>query len=94
MTTRDEINSIIKAALLARRADFAQTIANDWLASWPGDLQVQLLLAQAEIETGSFNTVRARLMEIITILLNVDYIMILPRWVLLRLKTVLRNRKV
>ena len=61
MINRDTIIHLIDTAFLAGRADYAKHTANDWLAVWPGDLEVQLLLARAEMEHGQFRDVVERL---------------------------------
>ncbi|MEW6566990.1 MAG: C25 family cysteine peptidase [Chloroflexota bacterium] len=52
MTHRQDVIHLIHASRIAGRFDFARTVAAEWLAHWPGDHEVQLLLAQAEIEMG------------------------------------------
>lgn len=52
MTDRPSLLLLIRAAQAASRHDFSRSIAADWLAAWPGDLEVQKLMAQAEIALG------------------------------------------
>lgn len=52
MITRETLQRLIQAAEQCGRHEFARAAAADWLASWPGDLEVQLVLAQAELEAG------------------------------------------
>ncbi len=66
MINRDTIIHLIDTAFLAGRADYAKHTANDWLAVWPGDLEVQLLLARAEMEHGQFREVIQRLTSILS----------------------------
>lgn len=61
MTERQDILDLIQAARIAGRHDFARKVAAEWLAHWPGDTQVQLLLAQAEVEAGLNRPACARL---------------------------------
>lgn len=61
MIERAELLRLFHAARLAGRADHARAVAADWLASWPGDLEVRLLLAQAEVEGGLNRAAIARL---------------------------------
>jgi len=66
MISRDTIIHLIETAFLAGRADYAKNTANDWLEIWPGDLEVQLLLARAEMEHGQFREVIQRLTAILS----------------------------
>ena len=52
MITRETLQSLIQAAQSCGRPEFARAAAADWLASWPGDLEIQLWLARAELEAG------------------------------------------
>ncbi|MCJ7567756.1 MAG: hypothetical protein MUO58_09475 [Anaerolineales bacterium] len=67
MINRDTIIHLIDTAFLAGRADYAKHTANDWLAVWPGDLEIQLLLARAEMEHGQFREVIQRLNSVLSI---------------------------
>ena len=66
MTERQDLVSIIHAARVAGRFDYARAAAVDWLASWPGDLEIAFLLAQAEVEQGLNQPASARLVAAIT----------------------------
>lgn len=66
MIERHEILQLIEAARIAGRHDFARTLAADWLAHWPGDHPVVLLLAQTEVETGLNRPASARLTALVT----------------------------
>jgi len=57
---RDTFIHLIDTAFLAGRADYAKHTANDWLAVWPGDLEVQLLIARAEMDNGQFSAYNRR----------------------------------
>lgn len=50
MIDRIELIRLIEAARIAGRLDFARAIASDWLEVWTGDMDVQLRLAQIEID--------------------------------------------
>jgi tetratricopeptide (TPR) repeat protein len=67
MTDRDTFIKLIETALAANRADYARHTANDWLSSWPGDLEAQALLARAEIQLGAHSTALERLARLIHI---------------------------
>ncbi|HEY70233.1 MAG TPA: tetratricopeptide repeat protein [Anaerolineae bacterium] len=49
MIERANLIQLIRASRAAGRHDFAHTIATDWLAAWPGDHEIQLLLGEIEI---------------------------------------------
>jgi hypothetical protein len=53
MTDRSTLLTLIDAANVAKRLDYARLIAAEWLATWPGDSEIQLLLAQAAADQGS-----------------------------------------
>jgi tetratricopeptide (TPR) repeat protein len=55
MTDRTTILTLIDAATVAKRFDFARMVAAEWLTTWPGDSQVQLLLGQAAASQGSLD---------------------------------------
>ncbi len=65
MTDRTSLLLLIRAAQAAARHDFARSTAADWLAAWPGDLEVQALLAQAEIALGHRDLATERLSNIV-----------------------------
>ncbi len=67
MTDRDTFIRLIDTALLAKRADYARHVANDWLAIWPGDIQVRLRLARAELYLGEHATALERLAHLVQI---------------------------
>lgn len=52
MITRETLLSLLHAAQSCGRADFARTAAGEWLAAWPGDLEMQLWMARAELQAG------------------------------------------
>ena len=66
MINRDTIIHLIDTAFLAGRADYAKHTANDWLTAWPGDLEVELMLARAEMEHGQFREVIQRLNSVLS----------------------------
>ncbi len=65
MIDRNTCIQLIHAARIANRGDFARVVAADWLASWPGDLRIQFLLAQVEFDHQLFEPATVRLMTII-----------------------------
>ncbi|HLB65966.1 MAG TPA: C25 family cysteine peptidase [Anaerolineales bacterium] len=65
MIERQDVIHLIQAARVAARYDFARLAAADWLVAWPGDLEVQFLLAQAEVEQGLNQPACARLHSIL-----------------------------
>ncbi|MGD8604877.1 MAG: hypothetical protein PVF49_09950, partial [Anaerolineales bacterium] len=54
MTDRNTFIQYIRAALIAQRPDFAQKLADNWLAIWPGDAEVKLLRSSALYEQDRF----------------------------------------
>ena len=67
MIDRLELIRLIEAARIAGRLGFARSIALDWLEVWPGDLQVQLLLSQIEVDQTLYNPAIERLATVIII---------------------------
>jgi hypothetical protein len=67
MIDRDNLIKTIHAARLASRHDFANTIALDWLSSWSGDLEIQVLLAQVEMEQLHPESAAQRLIRAVTV---------------------------
>jgi len=65
MIDRDYLIKLLNAAKLAGRYDFASSTAADWLASWPGDAEVQLMIAQIESEQQLHNLAIQRLLEVV-----------------------------
>jgi Flp pilus assembly protein TadD len=61
MITRANWIRLIRASRAAGRHDFARAIAAEWLAAWPGDHQVQLLLGEIEIAQGQHGAAAKRL---------------------------------
>lgn len=61
MLDRETLLDLIRAAWVASRFDLGRSLAADWLAAWPGDLEVQLLLAESEKAEGLNNAASARL---------------------------------
>ncbi len=49
MIERANLIRLIRASRATGRHDFAHAIAMDWLAAWPGDHEIQLLLGEIEI---------------------------------------------
>ena len=66
MINRDDLINIINAAKKISRLDFAFSLATDWLAFWPGDAEVQLMVAQIESEQQLFNTAVQRLFDVLS----------------------------
>jgi tetratricopeptide (TPR) repeat protein len=65
MIEREDLINLVQAARVAGRYDFARLAAADWLVEWPGDVEVQFLLAQAEVEQGLNQPASARLHSIV-----------------------------
>jgi len=57
----------MEAARLAGRQDYARNLATEWLASWPGDHEVQLVLARLEIALGNPQAASQRLQHLIVV---------------------------
>ncbi len=53
MIPRETFLSLIHGARVAGRLDFAKAVAAEWLAAWPGDMEIRLYLARAEFEAGA-----------------------------------------
>ncbi|MCK4693564.1 MAG: hypothetical protein KAT23_08025, partial [Anaerolineales bacterium] len=66
MINRDNIIKLIQAARLANRHDFASAAAADWLALWPGDLEVQFIIAQTEMDQLHHQPAIQRLIDVVT----------------------------
>lgn len=66
MMERQQLLNIVEGARLAGRPDFARTAAADWLAAWPGDVEVQFRLAQSEVEQGLNAAACARLTAVLS----------------------------
>jgi hypothetical protein len=67
MIDRDNLIKLIHAARLASRHDFANAIALDWLSSWSGDLEIQVILAQVEMEQLHPEPAAQRLLKVVTV---------------------------
>ncbi|MBN2555962.1 MAG: hypothetical protein JXA97_08495 [Anaerolineales bacterium] len=65
MTTRNELILTLNACLLADRLDFGRALAADWLASWPGDFEVQHRLADMELRQDLIPSAAHRLEQIL-----------------------------
>ena len=65
ITDRETFISLLHAAALARRFDFARNVAADWLTAWPGDAEVRLQLARSELDLGLVKPATERLLEIV-----------------------------
>ena len=65
MTTRNELILTLNACLLADRLDFGRALAADWLASWPGDFDVQQRLADMELRQDLISAAAHRLEQIL-----------------------------
>lgn len=65
MISRRECIDLINASHLVGRLDFAHAAAIDWLACWPGDLEMQLLLAETELAQGEVGISAKRLRRLI-----------------------------
>jgi len=67
LITRETLQSLIQAAQRCGRPEFARAAAADWLASWPGDLEIQLWLARAELEAGLSQAAAERSLRLLQI---------------------------
>jgi tetratricopeptide (TPR) repeat protein len=67
MIDRPSLLSLLRSSALAHRFDFARAAALDWLAVWPGDAEVQHLLAQAETELGHDDLAVDRLIHLVSV---------------------------
>jgi tetratricopeptide (TPR) repeat protein len=65
MTDRDSLLRLLQAARAAGRPDYARSLAADWLARWPNDLDVQFIMAQVEVEQGDSGSAARRLRQVI-----------------------------
>ncbi len=65
MIERADLIRLIRASRAAGRHDFARAIAADWLAVWPGDHQVQLLLGEIEVAQGQHAAAAKRLYALV-----------------------------
>jgi predicted Zn-dependent protease len=66
MMNRDQYLQTFRAATVAKRTDYARRLAADWLSAWPGDGEVQLALAELEIDEKLFGTAIERLTRLVT----------------------------
>ena len=67
MIDRSSLLGLLRSSALAGRFDFARAAALDWLAVWPGDAEVQHVLAQAELELGHEDLAVDRLIHLVSI---------------------------
>jgi tetratricopeptide (TPR) repeat protein len=67
MIDRPSLLSLLRSSALAGRHDFVRAAALDWLAVWPGDGEVQSLLAQAEIQLGHDDIAVDRLIHLVSV---------------------------
>jgi len=67
MMERSDFINLVRTSMIAKRPDFARSTAADWLATWPKDIEFQLLLAKAEIEEGLIQKAVDRLRGLIEI---------------------------
>ncbi|HEY45770.1 MAG: hypothetical protein AMJ88_00600 [Anaerolineae bacterium SM23_ 63] len=67
MIDRDNLIKIIHAARLASRHDFANAVALEWLSSWSGDLEIQVILARVELEQLHPDPAAQRLLKVVTV---------------------------
>ncbi|HSR47278.1 MAG TPA: C25 family cysteine peptidase [Anaerolineales bacterium] len=65
MIDRDTLFHIFGAARASGRPDFARSLAADWLARWPHDLEVQFVMAQVEVDQGDAKSAARRLRQVI-----------------------------
>jgi len=67
MIDRPSLLSLLRSSALAGRYDFVRAAALDWLAVWPGDAEVQHLLARAETELGHDDLAVDRLIHLVSV---------------------------
>jgi tetratricopeptide (TPR) repeat protein len=67
MIDRPSLLGLLRSSALAHRFDFVRAAALDWLAVWPGDAEVQHLLAQAEVELGQDDLAVDRLTHLVSV---------------------------
>ncbi|MGD2253623.1 MAG: bacterial transcriptional activator domain-containing protein, partial [Anaerolineales bacterium] len=67
MMERCDLLILILASKTSGRLSFARAVAADWLATWPGDLQVQYMLAELELQVGLNKAAIERLQEVVVI---------------------------
>ncbi|MGH2606197.1 MAG: hypothetical protein ACRDG5_06360, partial [Anaerolineales bacterium] len=65
MIERPTLLRTLHAGRSASRPDYARAAAADWLAAWPGDIEVGLLLAQAELDQGLLPAAADRLARLV-----------------------------
>jgi hypothetical protein len=65
MIERGNFIKLLEAATIADRPEYARHIAADWLASWPGDHEIQLMLATIELGEMHFEPALERLQSIV-----------------------------
>jgi len=65
MIDRDSLISLLQAARAAGRPDYARSLAADWLARWPNDLEVQYWMARVEVELGEAGSAARRLRQVV-----------------------------
>ena len=65
MIDRDSLMSLLQAARAAGRPDYARSLAADWLARWPNDLEVQYWMARVEVEQGDAGSAARRLRHVV-----------------------------
>jgi len=64
MIDRIELIRLIESARIAGRLDFARAIASDWLEVWAGDMDLQLRLAQIEMDQTRYGQAIERLSKL------------------------------
>jgi len=65
MMDREQFLQTFRASIVAKRTDYARKLAADWLTVWPGDSEVQLALAEIEIDEKLFGTSIERLTQLV-----------------------------
>jgi tetratricopeptide (TPR) repeat protein len=65
MIDRATLLNLLQAARAAGRPDYARSLAADWLARWPNDLDVQFIMAEVEVEQGDSGSAARRLRQVI-----------------------------
>jgi tetratricopeptide (TPR) repeat protein len=64
---RESLVSLLHAAHIAGRLDYARELATEWLMAWPGDSEVWIQLARIELEAGLSEPATKRMSRLIEI---------------------------
>lgn len=67
MIDRSSFINLMHASYVTARYDYSRSLAADWLAAWPNDAEILLLLAEAELKDGTYAEAITRLHKLIEI---------------------------